>query len=543
MEQSKKYIQNILNYLPGAVILGVGLFALNASVVVSEQHATMMEMHGHTHFHEGNPDQYASIEGMVEHNDDWLYWSVWVLGLTGFVLILMNADRLRQVKDANTKKEESLRLLEKQLEDIKKSDLEKRELQDQLHQAQKLEAVGRLAGGIAHDFNNILAAMNGYAEFLIDDLASETPQRGFAKNILKAGQQARELVDKMLAFSRRDRNETQQMRVSDSIEETVSMLNASLPKSVELETDIRDEDYIIHGCPTLISQAIMNLCVNAKDAMDGEKGTLSISLKRADMSKFRDIECNDDLPAIDDLPLVSIENVSPTHTRLNLGKIAHDHDYQCLSISDDGSGMSRAIMENIFEPFFTTKSVDKGTGLGLAMVHGVVISHRGAMQINSTIGEGTRFDILLPTLGLLQKPLEEVVVPDDWHAVGRILIVDDQDDVLIMMKTMMERMGYEVEDCNGAIAALEILREHPDYFSVVITDQNMPKMTGIELIERVAIDHPHIPFVVVTGYSLEAMRDLMTEHPSIRAILKKPIDRKKLGEAVQVAALERQFAA
>jgi len=176
-------------------------------------------------------------------------------------------------------------------------------------------------------------------------------------------------------------------------------------------------------------------------------------------------------------------------------------------------------------------------------VHGVVISHRGAMQINSTIGEGTRFDILLPTLGLLQKPLEEVVVPDDWHAVGRILIVDDQDDVLIMMKTMMERMGYEVEDCNGAIAALEILREHPDYFSVVITDQNMPKMTGIELIERVAIDHPHIPFVVVTGYSLEAMRDLMTEHPSIRAILKKPIDRKKLGEAVQVAALERQFAA
>ncbi|MFK7839689.1 MAG: response regulator [Bdellovibrionales bacterium] len=545
MGLNKEYIFTLMNYLPGLIILAASLFALNASVIVSENNEKLSMM-----LQQNSAPQQESVQNITSmqdsnfKQDDYLYWSVWALGLTGFVLVLMNADRLRKMNAEKNKKEDALKLLEKQIADIKKAKDEKTELQDQLHQAQKLEAVGRLAGGIAHDFNNILAAMNGYAEFLIDDLDKTSPQHGFANNILSAGKQARELIDKMLAFSRRERKETQQMLLSDAINQTVPMLTASLSKSIELDIQVKDTSNVIHGNPTLVSQALMNLCVNAGDAMNEERGEIMIALQKADFDCFEGLDYQQNLPATDDLPLVSIEDISPSHTRLNLGKIAKDQDYLCLSVSDSGSGMGRKVMEKIFEPFFTTKPVDKGTGLGLAMVHGVVASHRGCMQINSTLGKGTRFDIFFPSLGertthIETKDLEQ----KEWDAFGHILLVEDQDDVRVMMRTMLERIGFDVEDCDGGLAALEILREHPDYFSAVITDQNMPKMTGIELIEQVAIDNPDIPFIVVTGYSLEALRDIMTEHPSIRAILRKPIDREKLKEAVQKASLEKQFAA
>ena len=465
------------------------------------------------------------------------------LGIAVIALIALTLYKTKKLDHLKAQHDESLSLLEKQLEDVQKSEADKTALHEQLHQAQKLEALGRLAGGIAHDFNNILAAIKGYAEFLSDDLKKGSEQYEYADNILKAGKQAGDLVEKMLTFSRQDQNETQQMHLSDSLDATIAMLKASLPKTVDLVTDVEDEEYIIHGNPTLLSQAIMNLCVNAKDAMPNEKGKLMLSLSLADMEQFEEMEQQKKLPATSDMPLVDIEELSPTHTCLRLGSVSKDQEYLCLSVADNGSGMTHAIMENIFEPFFTTKPVDEGTGLGLAMVHGVIASHRGAMQIHSIAGKGTRFDLLFPTLGKGNEQTVNIEDSDDWQAIGHVLLVEDQGDVREMMQTMLTRIGFEAETCDDGQAALEILKEHPDYFNAVITDQNMPKMTGIELIENIAKDYPDIPFVLVTGYSIDKMRDIMKDHPSVKAILKKPVNREKLKEAVQKAVFERQFAA
>lgn len=539
----KKYLYDIWNYIPGVIILVVSLIAIGASVFVVNEHQDLYKLYEN---YGQNPQHNAEIKAKkssIELKHKWLYWSVCVMGFSGFILVLMNIDKLRRLKKANAQSKESLILLEKQLEDIQKAEKDKSALHEQLHQAQKLEAVGRLAGGIAHDFNNILAAMNGYAEFLIDDLDQETPQHGFAKNILAAGEQARDLVDKMLAFSRRDVDEMQNMRLADSVHETLSMLKASLPKTIDMQTEIEDEECSIYGSQTLISQALMNLCVNAKDAMPNEKGRLMVTASVADMGFFKDMPFQDELPESDDLPLVEIIDISATHTCLRMGKLARNQEYMCLSVADDGSGMTRAIMENIFEPFFTTKPVDEGTGLGLAMVHGVVANHKGAMQINSIAGKGTRFDILFPSLGVIETSQEKTKSQESWTAVGNVLVVDDQDDVRAVSQTMLERVGFEVESCDSAESALEIINEHPDYFNVIVTDHNMPKMTGLDLIEEVSKERPDIPFVLVTGYSPEGMYDVMESNDSLKAIIKKPIDRDELAEVVQNAILDRQFAA
>ena len=544
MKPYYKRILHGLNFLPGIVIIGVSILALNTSLSASKHTKQLHQIYEESipADADGRVDILAT-KGLLKEKDYWMYWSVVMLGLSGFALVIMNADKLRRLQNANKQQEEALELMEKQLEEIQKSENDKDALQEQLHQAQKLEAVGRLAGGIAHDFNNILAAMNGYAEFLMDDLEPETAQRSFAVDILKAGKQARDLVDKILAFSRREHNEMQQMRLCESIDETLSMLKASLPKTVIVNAEISDKDYIINGNPTLVSQALMNLCVNAKDAMPSKKGTIMVSLSVADMEYFQDIDTADELPTTEDLPLVSIKDVSATHSQLSMGKLASNQEYLCLSVADDGSGMSRVIMENIFEPFFTTKPVGKGTGLGLAMVHGLMASHRGAMQINSIAGKGTRFDLLFPIMDEVTEEKEEQIVREDWQAIGHVLLVEDQPEVQEMMKTMLERIGFEVETCDDGEAALEILSEHSDYFTAVVTDQNMPKMTGVEMIEKVAVNHPEIPFILLTGYSIQDLSDLTQEQPSVKAVLKKPVDREKLKEAVQSASLERQFAA
>jgi len=539
----KKYFNDILNFLPGVIILLVSLIAISASVLVVDEHKALNILYEEQSFDVTLNSDIQDKKQSIGLKHKLLYWSVWSMGLAGFVLVLMNIDKMRRLKKANAQAQDSLELLEKQLEDIQKAETDKTALREQLHQAQKLEAVGRLAGGIAHDFNNILAAMNGYAEFLTDDLDDKSQQYGFAKNILAAGQQARELVDKMLAFSRRDVDEMQNMRVADSVQETVSMLKASLPKTIDMQIEIDDENHLIHGSQTMISQALMNLCVNAKDAMPNEKGRLMVSASLADMGYFQDMPFQEKIPQSDDLPLVDIMDISPTHTCLRMGKLARDQEYICLSVADDGSGMTRVIMENIFEPFFTTKSVDEGTGLGLAMVHGVVANHKGAMQINSIAGKGTRFDILFPSLGEVKVDKAVTETKEEWKAVGNVLVVDDQDNVRAVSQTMLERNGFEVESCDCAKAALEIIKEHPDYFSVIVTDHNMPEMTGLDLIEEVSNIYPDLPFVLVTGYSPEGMGEVMEENNALKAIIKKPIDRDELAQAVQNAILEKQFAA
>lgn len=406
-----------------------------------------------------------------------------------------------------------------------KSEHEKRDIQAQLYQAQKMEAIGRLAGGIAHDFNNILASMNGYAEFLKEDLDENSPQYEYAGNILSAGYQARALVDQILAFSRHRGSEIETMDLMEPAQESLSMLKASLPKTIEMHTDMELESVPIKGNPTQISQVIMNLCVNAQDAMEGRKGILGISVQaiKAD-EREGDADWVVAQEPGDNTPLsIKIEEEEEGRTRLWLGHLVRGREYAVLGISDTGTGMSKAVMEHVFEPFFTTKPVEKGTGLGLSTVHGVISAHRGALKIDSALGQGTRFELYFPLSEEEQgeQNAEEMQMINDGGQ--NILLVEDQDNVREMTTRMLERLGYEVATATNGLEAMDMLRKMPNYFHLVITDQNMPKMTGIELIEQAYIDHPDLPFILLSGYSEQKLQDIIQEHPSVRAILRKPI--------------------
>lgn len=575
-----------------------------------------------------------------------LYWSVLVMGFSGFVLIVLNSDKLRQLKVMNEEKMNSLALLEQRLaalemaqdgiliinrddellymnkaqckiigiaedqrhtkigghwrdlfserewreiqenifpevkkyghwmgdfpihqqdetviytelsltrlpdggligtfqdvSDRRESEKEKKMLEEQFFQAQKMEAIGRLAGGIAHDFNNILAAMNGYAEFLSDDLDEDSEQHKFAENILQAGRQARDLVDQMLTFSRRSDTEYDTLDVAHAVHEAISMLRATLPKTIELKDKFSVPYAPISGNATQISQVIMNLCVNASDAIEDSHGKIEIAL---DVIEAEDPPVPSDMlhyemPGTDEPPVMRLDDISSDTTRLMMGHVIEGEKYVKLCLHDSGCGMSRAIMEHIFEPFFTTKAVDKGTGLGLSTVHGVVAAHQGAMIINSTLGKGTRFELFFPLQGdTLVKPPElqneaalKEIAPHRKH----ILLVEDQETVRDMTLSMLMRMGYETSYAVSGLDGLDRIRENPDAYDLVITDHNMPKMTGIEMVQQVHIDLPHLDFIVLSGYSEKKMQDLIEGHPAIKMVIRKPVSADILAKKIKM---------
>ncbi|MFP4313940.1 MAG: response regulator [Alphaproteobacteria bacterium] len=418
---------------------------------------------------------------------------------------------------------------------------EKKELEQQFYQAQKMEAIGRLAGGIAHDFNNILAAISGYAEFLEEDLPEGSKEQKFARNILKAGSQAKELVDQMLAFSRRKQSTTEAIDIMSPIKESLSMVKASFPKTIEVNSFFNAEHHYIDGNATQISQVLMNLCVNARDAMDEDHGELLVVVDNIDGDDYPNFDfIQDSLPEPSDTPRIKIDETGARKTRLYLGSLAKDYSYIRVKIADTGTGISKAIMERIFEPFFTTKPVDKGTGLGLATVHGVVSSHRGALIIESELGEGTSFEMYFPLVHAGEKAADMDAIDTSQFLEGHILLVEDQDNVREMMIDMLERMGYQVDCCETGLEALTVIKDSFDYYDLVITDHNMPKMTGLEMIQQVHMIDENVPFILLSGYSREKLQDMMKEHPAIKCILRKPVSNKKLREEINKILLQKK---
>lgn len=425
----------------------------------------------------------------------------------------------------------------------KQAETEKADLQQQFFQAQKMEAIGRLAGGIAHDFNNILAAINGYAEFLAEDLIDGTPEKVFAQNILQAGRQGRSLVDQMMAFSRRKENVIETIDLLVPVRETLSILGSSLPGSIDIQKSFSVDSAPVEGHATQISQLLMNLCVNARDAMSEDKGVLKIALARADVQAYRQygLKYADPAEAGAKTPAaLAIQDIAPGRTRMLLNTLYEGYEYVSLSVEDTGSGMSRAIMEHIFEPFFTTKPVDKGTGLGLATVHGVVLSHKAVLIVDSIIGQGTRFELLFP-LATTQKDVaaQQTKTTEESTSEAQILLVEDQDNVREMMQAMLERMGHTVADAASGLEALAVLREHPDAFDLVISDYNMPKMNGLELVHQASLDFPALPFVIVSGQNESDLEVLAESFPSIVAFLRKPVAAPTVAQTIQKIMAEK----
>lgn len=376
-------------------------------------------------------------------------------------------------------------------------------LEDQLRRSQKLEAIGTLAGGIAHDFNNILSAILGFADLAMHDMPRDHEAYECLEEVVKAGERAADLVKQILVFSRQTEPELRPIRVQSIVKEALKLLRGSLPSTIEIRWDIDDNCDPILGGPTQIHQVFMNLATNAYHAMRGHGGVLHVSLHQVNV----DAELTEKPP------------------ELAAGK------YVRLSVEDTGAGIDETTMKRIFEPFFTTKDVGEGTGMGLSIVHGIVTSLHGAVAVDSEPGKGSTFSVFLPCY--VSAPLEDrPAAKPVLRGSERILFVDDEAPLAHLGQVALEQLGYQVTARTSSIEALAAFREHPDDFDLVITDQTMPNMTGLELAREILQIRPNIPVIVATGYS-ETITSEEDKRLGIRERVMKPIAISELSEIIR----------
>ncbi len=382
---------------------------------------------------------------------------------------------------------------------------EQKNLASQLQQAQKMEAIRTLAGGIAHDFNNILGAIMGFAELAEMEIPDEGRLKNYLKQVLKSTNRAKHLVRQILAFSRMREQEEKPMQLVPIITEALKMLRASIPTTIEIQSNLKRESGTVKADPTRIHQVLMNLCTNAAHAMQQTGGVLKIDLEDIDLGA----------EAVSRYP-----NLEPG-------------PYVRLTVSDTGHGMDDAIKERIFDPYFTTKEKGVGTGLGLAVVHGIVNKHGGEVSVESEPGKGSAFQVLFPRSDVAEN--EATVFPESLPTgQGRILFVDDEALLVDIGRQMLERLGYEVEVRNNGTEALAAFQAEPDKFDVVITDQTMPKMTGEVLAKELLSIRPDIPIILCTGFSELIDKD-KAKALGFRELAMKPLAIHDLGESVRKA--------
>ncbi len=388
--------------------------------------------------------------------------------------------------------------------DRKLAEEEKKKLEAQLQQAQKMESIGTLAGGIAHDFNNILSPIILYAEMVLEDISEDSPLRFSIEEIYRASLRAKDLVKQILTFSHQAEQEKIPLKISPIVKEALKLLRASLPSTIEIRQNIEVKDSVVLADPTKIHQILMNLCTNAAHSMRDRGGVLEVSLVDVVLH-------SDDIDHPGDLD---------------------PGQYTKLTVSDTGHGIEPAIMERIFDPYFTTQEKGKGTGLGLSVVHGIVNTHGGHISVYSEPGKGARFDVFLPLFD--SADIKAEIISLDKLAAGdeHILLVDDEKVVVDVVQQMLERLGYQVTVRTSSIEALEVFRASKDKFDLVITDLTMPNMTGDKLAGELMNIRPDIPIIICTGFS-EKMSKERAEALGIKGLLMKPIVKSDLAKTVR----------
>jgi signal transduction histidine kinase/ActR/RegA family two-component response regulator len=390
-------------------------------------------------------------------------------------------------------------------------ELERANLLGQFHQAQKMEAIGRLAGGIAHDFNNVLAAVLGYADLALYDLPPDSPAATNVQQVLKAGRRGKTLVRQILAFSRREERVERSLRLDQVLDEVMDLLAATLPRSVEIERRVAAPGSVVHGDEAEMHQLIMNLCVNAAQAIGERRGHITVELDRVEIGHDGG------------------ESVRMTETRLVAGTLTPG-GYVRLAVTDTGIGMDEDSVSHMFEPFFTTKPKGEGTGLGLAAVHGIVTGKRGAIAIRTAPGRGTRIEIYLPRSE--EEPERAGTARQGAAAAGeRVLFVDDEPDLTHIGRQYLERLGYRCDTMSSAAAALSAFRSEPDRWSLVITDQMMPGMTGEKMACEMLAIRPDLPIIVCTGFG-DTITAESAKASGIRDFVMKPVSGRELAEVV-----------
>jgi len=384
----------------------------------------------------------------------------------------------------------------------RQAQLEKEHLEAQLRQSQKMEAIGTLAGGIAHDFNNILGAIVGYGELAQQQSKEGTPLRRYLDNVMHATGRARALVDRILGFSRSGLGERVPVNVQWVIEETLELLQASLPAGIRVESRLEAGDAALIGDATHLHQVAMNLFTNAIQAMQHD-GLLSVALERIDLS----------------------ERLSLARGNLPAGR------YVRLIVSDTGTGIPTTVLERMFDPFFTTKGVGEGTGLGRSLVHGIVTDLRGAIDVRTRADEGTSFEIWLPTSGDARRPAAEAT-QELPHGNGEtVMIVDDEPALVALVEETLAELGYEPVGFTSSEAALAAFRAAPGRFDLILTDEAMPDLVGTELTQHLRRSRPDIPIILVSGHGGTQLARAAAMI-GVNELLRKPLERRELAEAV-----------
>ena len=344
---------------------------------------------------------------------------------------------------------------------------ELRKAEKELLQAHKMESIGTLTGGIAHDFNNIMGIILGNAELALEDVPEWNPAHSNLEEIKTASLRAANIVRQLLSFSRKTDQKLQPMEIAIVIKDALKLLRSTIPTTIDIEQNISVTDETILADPTQINQIMMNLCINASHAMEKTSGNLTINVENVTL----------DDNSVKDYPDLKSGN------------------YVKIMVGDTGPGIDPKIIDRIFEPYFTTKEVGKGSGMGLAVVIGIVKNHGGTITVGSNLGKGTTFNIFLP-LSQVKASVEEETIQEIPKGSETILFVDDEISIGKMAQRMFERLGYKVQTATTPQDALDRFSLNPDHFDLVITDMTMPQMTGVKLSEKLMDIRPDIPIII-----------------------------------------------
>jgi len=389
-------------------------------------------------------------------------------------------------------------------------------LEKRLVHASKLEAISTLAGGIAHDFNNILGAILGNADLLLYRLPiqekEENPFVGppityeeiaeHVQAIKRAGNRAKALVGQILAFSRQTTNQRRNLLIAPVVKEVCRLLRASFPATIELKVSVAQDIGMVYADPGQIQQVLMNLCTNAAQAIENEIGVIEVSLREIETGKAEQLRYNDLVP----------------------GK------YVVLTVKDTGKGIPPKTLERIFDPFFTTREVGEGTGMGLAVLHGIIVSHDGVIDVKSEMGKGTVFTVFFPRLPEAAGEDDEIVLMP--RGTETILFVDDEEDIVKMRTRMLSYLGYRLLPATSPEQALSYFTKGLEHIDLLITDHTMPRMTGLQLATRISAMKPDLPIILCSGYS-EAITPEEAKKAGVRRFLAKPVDMRLLAIAIR----------